>query len=156
MSYYVLPDAVQLRQHLEMLFGDGVTVNTAGALAADAPYCGAYRNDAEEPVAVCLCDKAFAAYAGAALSMMMPNDARKAAEQAVLSDVMRANLYEVMNILSSLFMNAHTQHLRMREMSTPATMDAAVKAIASTPATQAGFTVDIPRYGSGRLMLALK
>jgi hypothetical protein len=156
MEHYVLPDAVHLRHHLEMLFGDGLEVHPAATLGADAPYCGAYRNNAEEPVAVCLCDKAFAAYAGAALSMLMPNDARKAAEHGTLTDVMRANLYEVMNILSSLFMNEHTQHLRMREMSTPATMDAAVKAIATAPSSHADFKVEIPRYGSGRLVLALK
>jgi hypothetical protein len=156
MSYYALPDNIQLRQHLEMLFGDGVAVNPAGPLGADAPHCGTYRDNAEEPVAVCLCDNAFAAYAGAALSMMMPADAKEAAEQGTLSEVMRANLYEVMNILSSLLMNDHTQHLRMRELSTPDKRDAAVKAIAATPGTQAGFNVDIPRYGSGRLVLALK
>jgi hypothetical protein len=156
MSPYVLPDAVQLRKHLEMLFGDGVGVHPAKALSGDAPFCGVYRDKDEQPVGVCLADAAFAAYAGAALSMMMPGDAKEAAQKGALPDTMQANLYELMNIMSSLLMSERSPHLRMREMSTALTADPAVKAIAAQPASQVAFTVDIPRYGSGRIALALK
>jgi hypothetical protein len=156
MSPYVLPEASQLRRHLEMLFGDGVAVHPATGMSADAPFWGVYRNKDEQPVGVCLADAAFAAYAGAALSMMLPGDAHEAARNGALPDTMQANLYELMNIMSGLLMNDRTPHLRMREMSTAATADPAAKAIAAKPSSQVTYAVDIPRYGSGRVALALK
>ena len=155
MSRFNLPEAHELKHHFEMLFGDGVVVHAGDRLGADAPFCGIYRDEAKAPVAVCLCDMSFAAYAGAALSMMMPNDAKAAAQKSALPEVMRANLYEVMNILSSLLMNAHTPHLRLVEMCSPPALDPAIKAIATKPEAHVGFKVDLPRYGIGRITLAL-
>jgi hypothetical protein len=139
-----------------MLFGEGVSVRSGERHAPDASWCGVFRDDPGAAVAVCVCDTEFGAYAGAALSMLMPNDARAAARNGTLSGAMRANLYEIMNILSSLLMNDHTPHLRLREMSTPESVDAAVQGIVSAPSRRVAFRIDIPRYGSGRLALALK
>ena len=156
MSPFVLPEAPHLRAYFEMLFGEGVHVRADERESLETAWCGVFRDDAGMAVAVCLCDTEFGAYAGAALSMLMPNDARAAVRAGALSETMRANLYEIMNILSSLLMNDHTPHLRLREMSTPDAADAAVQGIASAPSRRAAFAVDIPRYGSGRLVFALK
>jgi hypothetical protein len=139
-----------------MLFGEGVSVRAGERHSPEASWCGVYRDDAGAAVAVCLCDDEFGAYAGAALSVLMPNDARAAVRGAVLTDAMRANLYEIMNILSSLLMNDHTPHLRLREMETLPSADAAVQEIVSAPSRRTAFRVDVPRYGSGRLALVLK
>jgi hypothetical protein len=155
MSRFVLPEAYQLRHHLEMLFGKGVVVNPADKLGADAPFCGIYRDDAKAPVGLCLCDMAFAAYAGGALCMMMPNDARIASQKSELPEVMRANLYEVMNILSRLFMNDHTPHLKLVEMCSPPGIDATIKGIATSPEEHMSFKVELPRYGAGQITFAL-
>ena len=155
MSRFVLPEAYQLRLHFERLFGHGVAVHAGERLGADAPFCGVYRDAVQAPVGLCLCDMAFAAYAGAALSMMMPNDAKAAAQKSALPEVMRANLYEVMNILSSMLMNAHTPHLRLVEMGSLTTLDAGIKTIADQPEAHVNFKVDLPRYGTGRITFAL-
>src|SRR6185436_13595623 len=117
-SPFVLPEAAHLRAYFEMLFGEGVHVRAGERESPDASWYGVFRDDAGTAVAVCVCDIDFGAYAGAALSMLMPNDARAAVRNGAISEVMRANLYEIMNILSSLLMNDHTPHLRLREMST--------------------------------------
>jgi hypothetical protein len=156
MSPFVLPDATQLRRHLEMLLGDGVAVHPAPDMSADSPFCGVYRNDEDQPVAVCLANAGFAAYAGAALSMMLPADAQAAARNGELPDTMKANLYEIMNIMSGLLMTDRTPHLRMREMSTATTADPVAKAIAAQPSRLVTYDVEIPRYGTGRIAFALK
>jgi len=155
-SPFVLPEAPHLRAYFEMLFGEGVHVRASGRESPEASWCGVFRDDAGIAVAVCLCDTEFGAYAGAALSMLMPNDARAAVRNGALSEAMRANLYEIMNILSSLLMNDHTPHLRLREMSTPDAVDAAVQDFATASSRRSAFGIDIPRYSSGRLAFALK
>jgi len=155
MSRFVLPEGYQLRHHFEMLFGNGVAVHAGDKLGADAPFCGIYRDDAKAPVGLCLCDMSFAAYAGAALSMMMPGDAKLAAQKGPLPEVMRANLYEVMNILSSLLMNEHTPHLKLVELCSPPALDASIKAIAKNPEAHMSFKVELPRYGAGQITFAL-
>jgi hypothetical protein len=155
-SPFVLPEAPHLRAYFEMLFGEGVHVRAGERESPDASWYGVFRDDAGTAVAVCLCDIDFGAYAGAALSMLMPNDARAAVRNGAISEVMRANLHEIMNILSSLLMNDHTPHLRLREMSTPDDVDATVRDIVSAPSRRIAFRIDIPRYGRGRLALVLK
>src|SRR5262245_24958155 len=126
-----------------MLFGEGVTVRAGDRQAPQASWCGVFRDDAGTAVAACLCDTEFGAYAGAALSMLMPNDAQAAVRNGALSAAMQANLYEIMNIFSSLLMNDHTPHLRLREMTTADAVDSAVQDVASAPSRRIAFRIDI-------------
>ena len=64
------------------------------------------------------------------------------------------NLYEVMNILSTLLMNEHTPHLKLEALHPdPGPLPAAAKGLLSKPAGRADFTVNVPRYGNGNLAL---
>lgn len=105
-----------------------------------------YVNDDGEAVASCVCDLATAASLGCALSMIQPGGAEAMVEDKALSQNATDNLYEVMNIFSSLMMDDKSLHLKLNEVS------AANDSDASTEAWEVcGFTVDMGKYGEGQL-----
>jgi hypothetical protein len=154
---YVLPNAAALVETLEMLFG-GKGPITPGKRLDPKPGSGYpvanYINDTGKTVAAVYCDLEFAAYAGSALSMLPAAAAKEAIKKRQLEPAMLENLYEVMNILSTLLMNEHTPHLKLDALHPdPGKIPADAKGLLSKPAGRADFTVNVPRYGSGNLAL---
>ena len=142
------PNEETVKDMLAALFGDNLEVTASESPVQDS-YAAVYVDADDTPGAVALCDPAFAAYAGAALSMMPPNGAKEAAESNDIPKTMFDNLHEVMNICTRLIIGESTPHLRLAKVC-PAGETDAVDAIRET-ATRADFQVDIPRYGSGGL-----
>jgi len=146
-----MPGTDELHGLLQMLFGEDATVETIEQVEGVAPtnYTASFVNQQETHVANCCADLPFVAYAGAALSMLPKDFADDVAGgKDEITDVMRDNFHEVMNILSTVLMNDSTPHLRLNDVTTNASESLAEAASKS-------FKVEIPKYGSGVFTLVI-
>lgn len=158
MPAYVLPNAAELTKTVEMLFGDGAKVAPGKPLdvkPGSGNLIAIYVDDADKPVAAVLCDIPFAANAGCALSMLPAGAAKDAIKTKKLEQTMLDNLYEVMNIVSTMLMDEHTPHLKLGPLypdlgKLPADAKAMLGAAAKN---HADFMITVPRYGAGGLSL---
>jgi hypothetical protein len=158
MSTYTVPSTSDTEETLSMLFGDDTLIKTGKALdvkAGNGNLIAVYVNDEGSPVAASVCDIAFAAFAGSSLSMIPAGGARDSVKSKELSEDMLNNLSEVMNIVSSLFMDKDTPHLRLETIYKDAgELPENALAVVNAPAGQVSYEVDIPRYGKGLLSLS--
>ena len=147
---YSIPEAGDIKRMLSMLY-DGLGVKEASALnlSSKENFYGLYVDAQNAPVALVAMDVDLAAYSSCALTMMPPAVANGAVKSCKLEDMMQANLCEVMNILSRLFMRGETSHLKFTTIHNGADLPDAVATITQNPGTQAWFEMDVPRYGSG-------
>lgn len=131
-----------------MLFIGGCDIVEAADLAeTEKHYVALYVDDDDDLAALCYCDIEFAFGAGGALSMLpvdLVNEEKKSGE---LTDIIQGNLYEVMNILSSQFIDETTSHLRLSELKKADDMDG----VDIGPNTATFDVEDMKGYGHGRL-----
>jgi hypothetical protein len=150
---YPLPDAAIVRDLLGMLF-DGLTVKPGGKLDVSpksGSYFAVYVADDGSPASICVCDIAFAANSSAALSMLPPNVAAGAVKSKQLTDVMLANLREVMNICTRLVLRDGTPHLKLQELCQFGALPAPAAAIITASKARIDFEVTIAKYGPGAI-----
>jgi hypothetical protein len=150
---YPLPTVVMVRELLGMLF-DGLIVKVAGKLDLSPkgkPYFAVYVNDQGAPAALVVCDIPFAANSGAALSMLPPNIAKECVKSGVLTEVMVANLREVMNICTRLVLHDGSPHIRLDAVCPAAQLPPAPAAIAAGPKGRIDFEIGLGKYGGGML-----
>jgi len=150
---YPLPDAGKVKQMLGLLF-DGLEVKPGKKWDIVPPsggWIGLYIADDGKPVALCACDAALAANSAAALSMLPPGVAKDAAKSKDLTDVMVANLREIMNICSRLLMNDTSAHLRLESLYASKAMPAPVTGVLGAPHGRIDFELNLPKYGAGTL-----
>lgn len=146
MANYKKPDAAELTSMLKMVVGDDCkgkddsATMDAGAISFFANYI----NGDGDLVAWCAVELPTAANLGAALSMIPPGGAEAMVEDKELTPMARDNLYEVMNILSSLLMDDRTPHLKLSTMDegAPPTLDGG---------DQSSYALELGKYGSGTL-----
>ncbi len=155
---YILPNAAAMTQMFNMLFGGKVPVIPGKRLDTKAGcgnFVAIYVNPAGEPVAAAICDFAFAANGGAALSMLPVNAAKDALKTKKLEETMLENLYEIMNVVSTQLMNDRTPHLKLTTLhSDPSELPDDAKALLSSKTVgHADFSVNVLRYGSGGMSL---
>ncbi|MFO1349979.1 MAG: hypothetical protein U1F68_04570 [Gammaproteobacteria bacterium] len=157
MTAFVLPKVPDVTKMLEMLLGDGLTAKPAAPLDAKSGNIVAlYVSPDGKPVAAGVCDTAFAAYAGAALSMIPPGGAKDAAKSGDLSATMMGNVHEVMNICSRFLMNDATPHLKLATVHRDGKeLPDGSKAFLGAALPRLDMEIDIPRYGKGRLSLLI-
>ncbi len=154
-TLYPLPDGLKIKSILGLLFED-IEVSPGGKLdgsATGGAWFGVYINDTGEPVALCASDAKLSAYWSAALSVLPVKMAREAAQQGELSDMMVANLREIMNICTRLVMSEHSPHLRLENVYCAGTLPAAAAALVGAARGRSDFQVALPKYGSGQLAL---
>lgn len=108
-----LPEPAALGRMLGLILGAEAGASEVAEDATDGAFHGVFADDAGEVVALASCDLASAAALGCALSMIPPGGAEAMVEDGELSANASANLYEVMNMFSSLFMDDRTDHLRL-------------------------------------------
>ena len=149
MSKYLVPDTGAAQKMLEMLFGDGVKVSPGKPVDPDGCYGATFIDNGSELVSLCVADISFAAFAGAAMSLLPLGAAKDAIGAKALTDVMQANLGEVMNILSRLLMDDSTPHLRFEKIVRPAETAALARALADS--ARQDLSIALPRYGSGQI-----
>lgn len=153
MSAYKLPNPSELNQSLEMILGEPAKIAECDALGANsASHAAEFRNRQDEVVAYCLCDLPLAAGLGAALSMVPPGAAEDMIEEGALTEMATANLYEVMNIFSALYMDDSTSHLKL--CSVDAANDTDVSLEGETH--EITFNLDTGRYGKGKVRFISK
>ncbi|MEM9602148.1 MAG: hypothetical protein AAGA11_04755 [Pseudomonadota bacterium] len=146
MPNYNLPASPRLNETLDMIVGNGVSAKEEGSLdLAGASHFAVFVNRQDETVAYALCDLPVAAALGAALSMVPPGAAEDMVAEKELTEAATANLYEVMNIFSALYMDDDTDHLRLTEVK-PAN-DPSYAELSDSKSTT--YTIDVGRYGSG-------
>ncbi|MGB0865237.1 MAG: hypothetical protein ACPGSC_01935 [Granulosicoccaceae bacterium] len=153
MSAYKLPQPAELNESLEMILGGPAKITPCDALSTNsASHAAEFRNRQDEVVAYCLCDLPIAAGLGAALSMVPPGAAEDMIEEGVLTEMASANLYEVMNIFSALYMDDSTAHLKLTTVE--AANDAGVSLEGETQ--EVTFNLDTGKYGQGKVRFISK
>lgn len=150
-----IPNEIELKSYLMMLFdgagigpGQAIDANTQGAIV------GAFIDDDDRPVAACIADIEFAAFAGCSMTMLPPGAAEDAVKDKKLEPMMLDNFSEVMNIFSRLFMNDKTPHLRLQKCYAASEAPEAFVAIANNAEDRSSMEIDIPRYGKGNVSFA--
>ena len=145
---YLNPSKDDIRKTLSMLF-DGDLVVSESDSQSDEQFVAVYVDEEEAPGAVVLCDKSFAVYAGAALSMMHPEVAKEMVVETELPQNILDNLHEIMNICTGLIIGESTPHLRLNSVGLVGDTDA-VNRINDT-VNRGDYQVEIPTYGAGAL-----
>ena len=147
----VLPDKESIYEMLNLLLGEDMTVEYKNRPAQlDKTYVAMYADAEGVPHALCACDVAFAAYSGGAMTMMPPNTVKNAADDDDLSDMLRDNLYEVMNICTRLVIDDNTPHLKLTEVKRASEIPEIVERMLAT-GNRGDYEVSIPRYGAGTM-----
>lgn len=139
------PDASELAHMINMILGADATAKAAdGVDPSQTSHTAMYVDDNGAPVATCRCALKTAAALGCALSMIPPGGAEAMVEDNELSQMATDNLYEVMNMFSSLLMDDKSSHLKL------ATLDATNDE--SIEGQSFAFDIDLASYGTGQLM----
>lgn len=141
-----MPEAGGLADVLTLMLGDDVAVVPSAERCEEADHHGVFVNAAGDVVARVSCALPTAAALGCALSMIPPAGAEGMVEDQGLSPGASANFYEVMNMLSSLFMDDRSSHLKLTAVQTGAAPQL------STASERSGaYSLDLGRYGHGLL-----
>lgn len=143
---YQKPDATQFTDMLQMFVGPAADARSASAVSStDFSHTAVYINKDGETVATCAVALPTAAALGCSLSMIPPGGAEGMVEDKELSAMANDNLYEVMNILSSLLMTDKTSHLKLSKVETGS--DARIEG-----AAEEAYSLDLGAYGKGELV----
>ncbi len=155
MAQQQLMNALDCKRMLAPLY-NGLTVVPGDVKCEenDAALYGVYVDDQDKPVSLCAFDPHFCAYMGGALTMVPPDAANEAAANASFTDLVMGNIHEVMNILSRLYMEGTSPHLRLsvvRKNASEMTDDE--KAILANVADRLDMKMGLPQYGESNCSL---
>jgi hypothetical protein len=149
-----LPTADIVADTLSKMLRRTVRAKTTPAKASLAKLAGLYRSKDDTPVAACMTDIPFAAYSGAAFSMIPADAAKDSIKAGALDEGMQDNFAEVLNMLSRLFADQGNHRIALQAKSFP---PAALPELASKALSGGGkkldLEIDIDGYGKGLLML---
>jgi hypothetical protein len=138
------------------ILGRAVTSKKAppGPLTALRPRIVAvYGGDDDSVVSVWVCDLPFAAYAGAAVSLMPPQVAKECIAEKECGEDLLENLNEILNICRQCFPRAETHIAPPRLYAVPEEVPGPVAATVSSPKQRLDLEIAITGYGNGRLSI---
>ena len=140
---------------LSMLYPDlKVALSDVAVENDEQAFFGTYIDDDDTPVALCAVDRAYAAFLGAALTLIPAETAQEMAVSGDLNDGAVANLKEVMNILSRLYMGGTSPHLRFANIRmNKGELTEPEAAILSNCAARLDMKMAVPNYGIGQCSL---
>jgi hypothetical protein len=147
---------VKIASLLKELFGRSVDFDTAPPpdLSDSAPqWAAGYGTSEGGLMVVCVCDLAFAAFAGAALSMIPAPTAKEGIKTKKLEPAILDNLHEIFNIFGQLFRGRMMDTVTLREVSLLSDLSPVAKALLGKPASQVNLEFSIDGYGNGKLSL---
>ena len=102
-----------------------------------------------------ICDVAFAARVGAALSLIPPSAALEAITARQLTDSIGDNFREVLNVMSRLFDAGGVARVHLGQVHSPgASLPGEVASLLTKPIARTDLAVEIGGYGKGNLILA--
>ncbi|WP_380164611.1 hypothetical protein [Jannaschia sp. R86511] len=106
--------------------------------------------------AVIAFDLRLAAYSGAALGLVPPGGAQDAIDEGTLPATLLENCTEVLNIMASLFNQVRAPHLKLYATFPPGEqLRPDVRELAVRTAPRDDISVDIARYGTGRMSVVV-
>lgn len=143
---YKKPDIAQFTGMLQLFVGPAAQAKSAEKVSSeDFTHTAVYVNGDGESVATCAFALPTAAALGCALSMIPAGGAECMVEDKELSEMATDNLYEVMNMLSSLLMSDSTAHLKL------ARVDPGSSARIEAESEEA-YMLDLGGYGKGEVL----
>ncbi|MEM6638394.1 MAG: hypothetical protein AAF610_00690 [Pseudomonadota bacterium] len=152
MPNYRLPNESSLNAMVAMIIDeDAESEQHEAPEDIKASHVGVFQDAAGAVVAQCACDFELAASVGCALSMIPPNTASDMAKSGDLTDMARQNLYEVMNMFSSLFMDDNSDHLKLVEV-----VEAASAEEMGGDTKTVTFTLNGGKYAGGKLSFTVQ
>ncbi len=153
MTAHLMPRAEDVKNTFVTLFGDGVEVADHDG-EADSTHLAVFIDDDDAPVTAIAVDLPFTAYLGAALTMIPKGGADDAIAEGEVSEMMVANVQEIMNICSRWFMDNSTPHLRLDSVYPVKTVPESAMDLYDG-GDQVSFTVHIPEYGAGTITCSI-
>lgn len=151
------PKGLELAQLLTDLLGKSVKVKELSGPQSRALVgpVTVFDDPEGKAAAVSVADFEFAAYLGAALTMLPPGVAEQAVRGKKIAESIEENFGEVMNVLSSkLTKSPNRVIIRLPfKASTPLPDDA--KPIKAKPAKRADYDVEVQGYGTGKVSFFL-
>ncbi len=152
-----LPSNLAIRNLLSDLLGREVEVSPGtpcpvGGKPGSA--VGLYVDDRLRSAAVVVFDFALAAHAGASIGLLPPGASEAAVEDGELSEALRVNANEVLNIMASLFNVEGAPHLKLHAAYAPGeVLRPDVTQWATSTGSRLDLTVEVARYGKGKLSI---
>ena len=154
-----LPSARAVRNLLETLLGRDVAVTPAAPVEVgplDPAHVAVYVDDRTRMVATAVADLPLAVHCGAALGLTPRRVADEAVRSRQLTALLRADVDEVLNVVSTLFNHAGAPHVRLHSTFAPGErLPADVDSVVHTVGRRLDLHVDVAAYGAGRLGLVL-
>ena len=155
----VIPVALTVRNLFEDLLGRDVNVSPGDPMtAADLPTAvlAVYTDESQQLYAVLGMQLSLAANAGAALGLLPAGAAEDSIEEKKLFPNLAENVFELCNVLTSLLNREGAPHVKMYQVIYPG-MDIPNDARAHLLALgkRLDLTVEVARYGKGKLSLSL-
>lgn len=154
-----LPSTKEIRDLLTDLLDREISVlpNAPLAPTPNNPCTVAvYVDDSLVVTSVIAFDLPLSAHAGAAIGLVPQAGAEAAIEERTLTDTLRENVYEVLNIAASLFNHDGATHVRLYDVhhaGMPVPGDVLARAL--TLGRREDLAVEVAGYGSGRLSVVL-
>ena len=159
MSTITLPASLTIRNLLEDLLGREVTVSAANppeATDLERVVGAVYVDNGLKMVSAIGLALPLAANCGAALGLMPAGAAEDCIEQGQLTPVLVENVAELCNVLTSLFNHEGGPHVKLYKVyAPPEPLPGDVKALLLALGNRIDLTVEVARYGKGRLSLSL-
>jgi hypothetical protein len=114
-----------------------------------------YRTDAGELGAAVACDIEFAASAGAALTMIPADVVKECADDGEMTERIRENAHEVLNVAASLFNQPGFSHLVLSEVILNAETPETIAELIAKPGQRSDLEGAIEGYPGGRASILL-
>jgi hypothetical protein len=155
----VIPVALTVRNLFEDLLGRDVNVSPGDPMTADDLPTGViavYTDTSQQLYAVLGMQLTLAANAGAALGLLPAGAAEDSIEEKKLYPNLAENVFELCNVLTSLLNREGAPHVKLYQVIYPG-MDLPNDARAHLLALgkRLDLTVEVARYGKGKLSLSL-
>ena len=153
-----LPSRHALRNLVESLIGRDVDISDGVPVVnRTTNVVGVYVNDRLGLQAVCVIDIELAARFGGALGMVPRGGVEDAISERSLPEVLRANCYEVLNVIAAVFNVANAPHVRLYEMYGPnAAIPGDVAAVAGLAGSRMDVTMKVAGYGDGHMSIVVR
>ena len=151
-NVYPIPKEQEVEEIFAMLYGKELTLGSGEPVSIEGDsMLAVYVDDEGNPSTACACNYNFAAFAGSALTKIPVGGAEDAADTGDFSEMMIANLHEIMNICSRLFMTDSSPHLKLGTVYKLGDVPEEVKALFASTEERADFVIEIPNYGNGSI-----
>jgi hypothetical protein len=155
----VLPGSLAVRTLFEDLLGRDCPVHPAEPLTPDdlpTATVAIYTDDAQQIYGVLGMELSLAASVGAALGLLPPGLAEDSIEEKTLFSNLAENVFELCNVLTSLLNRQGAPHVKLHHVSYPGmTLPADARAHLLALGRRLDVSIEVSRYGKGRLSLSL-